>query len=76
MITTKRIDEELRDIEGLDWITALLKAYGLSAQVPTPAVTPTKSLREAFEVCINLEADLFAPYEWLIQNAEDQTEKK
>jgi hypothetical protein len=23
MITTKRIDEELRDIEGLDWITAL-----------------------------------------------------
>jgi len=57
----------------VDWIKALLKAYGLSAQVPTPAVTPTTSLQEAFEVCINLEANLFAPYEWLIQNAEDQT---
>ncbi len=57
----------------VDWITQLLKAYGLSAEVKTPALTPTKSLQEAFEVCIKLEADLFAPYEWLIQNAEDQT---
>ena len=57
----------------VDWITALLKAYGLAAEVKTPAITPTNSLKEAFEVCIKLEADLFAPYEWLIQNAEDQT---
>ena len=57
----------------VDWITQLLKAYGLSTEVKTPALTPTKSLQEAFEVCIKLEADLFAPYEWLIQNAEDQT---
>ncbi len=57
----------------VDWITALFKAYGLPAEVKTPAVIPTKSLKEAFEVCIKLENDLIAPYEWLISKAEDQT---
>jgi rubrerythrin len=57
----------------VDWITALFKAYGLPAEVKTPAVTPTRSLKEAFEVCIKLENDLIAPYEWLISKAEDQT---
>jgi len=57
----------------VDWITALLKAYGLPAEVKTPTITPTNSLKEAFEVCIKLETDLFAPYQWLIQNAEDPT---
>jgi hypothetical protein len=57
----------------VNWITGLLKAYGVSADVTTPAVTPTNSLKEAYQVCIKLEADLFAPYEWLIKNAEDQT---
>ena len=57
----------------VDWITQLLRAYGLSTAVKTPAITPTKSLADAFETCIKLEANLFAPYEWLIANAEDQT---
>jgi hypothetical protein len=57
----------------VNWITSLLKAYGVSADVQTPAITPTNSLKEAYQVCIKLEADLFAPYEWLIQNAPDQT---
>ena len=57
----------------VNWITALLKAYGVSTEVKTPAITPTNSLKEAYQVCIKLEAELFAPYEWLIKNAEDQT---
>jgi len=57
----------------VNWITALFRAYGLPAEVTAPAITPTKSLKEAYEVCIKLEADLFAPYEWLIANAEDPT---
>jgi hypothetical protein len=57
----------------VNWITALLKAYGVAADVQTPAITPTNSLKGAYQVCIKLEADLVAPYEWLIKNAEDQT---
>jgi bacterioferritin (cytochrome b1) len=57
----------------VNWITALLKAYGLPAEVKTPAITPTNSLKQAFEVCIKLETDLIPQYDWLIQKAEDQT---
>ena len=57
----------------VNWITALFKAYGVSPEVKTPAITPTNSLKEAYQVCIKLEADLMAPYEWLIKNAPDQT---
>ena len=57
----------------VNWITALFKAYGVSPEVKTPAVTSTNSLKEAYQVCIKLEADLVGPYEWLIKNAPDQT---
>jgi bacterioferritin (cytochrome b1) len=57
----------------VNWITSLFKAYGLPAEAKTPAITPTNSLKQAFEVCLKLETDLIPQYEWLIKNATDQT---
>jgi hypothetical protein len=57
----------------VNWITSLFKAYGVPAEVKTPAITPTNSLKQAYEVCVKLETDLIPPYEWLVKNAEDQT---
>jgi bacterioferritin (cytochrome b1) len=57
----------------VNWISSLFKAYGVPAEVQTPAITPTTSLKQAYEVCLKLETDLIPQYEWLIKNAEDQS---
>jgi rubrerythrin len=59
--------------EHVKWLNALFKAYGLPVEVKTPLVRDAKTLKEAYEIAMKLEADLFAPYQWLIRNAEDQT---
>jgi rubrerythrin len=57
----------------VNWITSLLKAYGVPAEAQTPAITPTNSLKQALEVSLKLKTDLIPQYEWLIKNAEDKT---
>lgn len=53
-------------------IERLFSAYGLSATSKELPITETKTITEAFEVCVKLEKDLIPRYEWLVKNAEDR----
>lgn len=54
-------------------IEQMFKAYGLSSKESKPlAVKETKTLEDAYELCIKMERDLIPRYEWLIKNAEDR----
>lgn len=56
----------------IDQIEALFAAYGLAVRIEAPKLRVSNSLDAAFATAIDLEAALFEPYEWLIQNAEDE----
>jgi len=62
--------------QHIDWISRLLKAYGLIPSTQRLQVIETKSLEEAYAVGKKLEADLVPHYEWLIKNAEDDTARQ
>jgi hypothetical protein len=54
-------------------IERLFAAYGLSAaEGKSSAVKETKSLTEAYELCVKMERELIPRYEWLVKNAEDR----
>jgi hypothetical protein len=53
-------------------IERLFAAYGLTANGKPAAVKETKSLTEAYELCVKMERELIPRYEWLIKNAEDR----
>jgi hypothetical protein len=54
-------------------IERLFAAYGLSVIDGKPAATKdTKTLTEAYELCVKMERDLIPRYEWLVKNAEDR----
>jgi rubrerythrin len=58
-------------------IERLFAAYGLppdGGKVPT--VKDTKTLDEAYQLCVKMERDLIPRYEWLIKNAEDRDTKR
>ena len=53
-------------------IERLFAAYALPADVKPGPVTETKTLTEAYELCVKMERDLIPRYEWLVQNAGDR----
>jgi hypothetical protein len=53
-------------------IERLFTAYGLPSDGKPPAVKDTKTLDEAYQLCVKMERDLIPRYEWLIKNAEDR----
>ncbi len=60
------------------WISRLLAAYGLSAEmkkIATPAVTETKTLGDAYELARGLESNLMNNYQELIKNSQDDTSR-
>jgi hypothetical protein len=57
----------------IDQIEKLFAAYGLANKAEAPKIHASNSLDAAFATAVDLEAALFEPYEWLIQNAEDDT---
>jgi hypothetical protein len=59
----------------IEWITKLLTAYGLSTDVEVQPVKETTTLTQAYENARELEKNLIPQYEWLTNNAEDDTAK-
>jgi len=55
----------------IETIKRLFVAYGLPSDVKVGAVTETKTLPDAYELCVKMERDLIPHYELLVKNAED-----
>jgi rubrerythrin len=53
-------------------IERLFAAYGLPAESKSAAITETKTITEAFQLCVKMEQDLIPRYEWLVKNAADR----
>lgn len=53
-------------------IERLFAAYGLPEDGKPPAVKETKTLAEAYELCMKMERELIPRYEWLVKNAENR----
>ncbi len=53
-------------------IERLFASYGLPAEGKPAAVAETKTVTEAFQLCVKMEQDLIPRYEWLIKNAADR----
>lgn len=53
-------------------IERLFAAYSLSAEGKTAAVAETKTVTEAFELCVKMEQNLIPRYEWLVKNAAER----
>jgi hypothetical protein len=60
----------------IQWLTQLFNAYGIQTNNKVPSISNYATLREAYEESVKLEQDLASKYEWLIQNAEDQSAKQ
>ncbi len=56
----------------IDWIGQLFAAYGLTSDGEPSPVVPSKTLTDAYELSVKMEADLLPRYEWLVKNAEDR----
>ncbi len=52
-------------------IAGLFAAYGIPPEVKPRPVTDTKSLTDAYQLCIKMERTLIPLYEWLANQAED-----
>jgi hypothetical protein len=59
--------------DHIAWIEKLFAAYGLKPGTQVPPVKKTTSLKEAYTVCLGLEADLIPRYERAIEGASDPT---
>jgi hypothetical protein len=57
------------------WIKKLFAAYGLPSDVKVQPIKETTTLTQAYENARELEKNLIPQYEWLINNAEDDTTK-
>ena len=53
-------------------IERLFAAYGMPAEEKPAAAAETKTITEAFELCVKMEQDLIPRYEWLVKNAGDR----
>jgi hypothetical protein len=56
----------------IDWIGQLFAAYGLTSDGESSPVEQPKTLADAYEHSVKMEADLLPRYEWLVKNAEDR----
>jgi mono/diheme cytochrome c family protein/rubrerythrin len=50
----------------------LFAAYGMPAEGEPAAVLETKTITEAFELCVKMEQEQIPRYEWLVKNAVDR----
>jgi len=66
MMVIPQEEDHIRAIERL------FVAYGLPAASQEIAVTDTRTLDEALELCVKLEQNLIPRYEWLVQHAGDR----
>jgi rubrerythrin len=66
MMVIPQEEDHIRTIERL------FAAYGLPSDGKSAAVTETKTIIEAFELCAKMEQDLIQRYEWLVKNAADR----
>jgi hypothetical protein len=57
------------------WIKKLFAAYGLPSDVKVQPIKETTTLTQAYENARELEKNLIPQYEWLINNADDDTTK-
>jgi hypothetical protein len=53
-------------------IEGLFAAYGVKSDEKPATTVETKTLKEAFELCVRMEQGLIPLYTWLVQNAEDR----
>ena len=53
-------------------IERIFAAYGLPPDGKPAGVVETKTITEAFELCVKMEQDLVTRYEWLVKNAVDR----
>lgn len=60
----------------IEWIKKLFVAYGLPSDVKVQPIKETTTLTQAYENARELEKNLIPQYEWLINNAEDNTTKE
>jgi hypothetical protein len=58
--------------DHINLIERLFFAYGLKMDGKPESAVGTKSLKEAFELCMRMEQELIPRYTWLVQNAEDR----
>jgi hypothetical protein len=58
--------------DHVNLIERLFLAYGLKGDGNPESAIETKSLKEAFELCMRMEQELIPRYTWLVQNAEDR----
>jgi hypothetical protein len=56
----------------IDWIGQLFAAYGLTSDGESSPVEQPKTLADAYEHSVKMEADLLPRYEWLVKNAGDR----
>jgi rubrerythrin len=59
-------DDHVRAIERM------FAAYGLPSDTKPAAVSETKTIVEALELCVKMEQELIPRYEWLVKNAGDR----
>jgi len=60
----------------IEWIKKLFAAYGLPSDVKVQPIKETTTLTQAYENARELEKNLIPQYEWLINNAENNTTKE
>jgi hypothetical protein len=60
----------------IEWIKKLFAAYGLPSHVKVQPIKETTTLTQAYKNARDLEKNLIPQYEWLINNAEDNTTKE
>jgi hypothetical protein len=70
MMVIPQEEDHIRAIERL------FNAFGMQADTRPLAVTQTKTITEALNVCVKLENDLIPRYEWLVKNNGDLTSAK
>jgi len=65
-----------QEANHIEWINKLFAAYGLPSDVKVQPVKETTTLTQAYENARELEKNLIPQYEWLTNNAEEDTAKE
>ncbi|MCE5322391.1 hypothetical protein LLG46_03630 [bacterium] len=60
----------------ITWIGGLFKAYGIAPGVETPPVKKSESVRQAYEIGRDIEAQSIPKYVWLIKNTDNKTTRQ
>jgi rubrerythrin len=61
-----------QEMDHVRAIEQLFAAYGLPADGKPGPITETKTVTDAYALCVKMETDLIPRYEWLVKNAGDR----